>query len=75
MMFVDDIDNANFCITVYDSRSKRVVDEFYFKLDKKVPYDPAYALKYVCKNYPEYVDWKNNFGFFKVKRGYKVGVC
>lgn len=75
MVFVDNIDEANFCITIYNVKTHMAVDEFYFKLDKNVPNDASYSLRYICNNYPEYVDWKNSFGFFKVKRGYKVGVC
>lgn len=74
MKYLEEIEaGANFCIGVYDSKSGMLVEEFMFVIDEDSPRDVPAALRYVCSNHGDCIDWKSTVKFFKMRDGHKIG--
>jgi len=73
MRYMEDMEHANWCVSIYDVRDNRLIDDYCFKMDKSDKC--AYMVRYVCNNFPTYIDDYTYIKIYKVKRGMKVGVC
>ncbi len=73
MRYVDNECDANYCVSVYETKTNNLIKDFFFKLE--LHEGQALMVRYVCNNYPGYIDEYSYIRIFKVKRGYKAGVC
>lgn len=73
MRYVEDQYIADSVVSVYEVKTNKLVRDFYFRSDGKTTW--AHMIRWVCNNYPMYVDDSVYIKMFSVKNGYKAGVC